>query len=78
MLRFCELFVKTIRIFFDMVVILLNVMEVLSVGGRALLDRPCMSSKECVCFDCDPSVHLDFISDFHRFCLCVCVCMSEG
>ena len=33
-------------------------MEVLSVCGGALLHRPCMF-KECVCCDCDPSVHVD-------------------
>ena len=38
------------------VILLLNVMNVLSVGGGALLDRP--SSKECACCTCDPSVHL--------------------
>ena len=42
------------------VILVLNVMEVLSVGGDVLLDIPCMvSSKECVCCACDPSVHLD-------------------
>ena len=30
-----------------------------SVGGGALLDRPCIwSYKECACCACDPSVHL--------------------
>ena len=39
----CELFGETIRNILGVVVILLlNVMEVLSVGGVALLDRPCM------------------------------------
>ena len=40
------------------VILLLNVMEVFSVGGGALLDRPCMVFKECACCACDPSVHL--------------------
>ena len=41
---YCELFGETIRhIFLGMVVIsLLNVMDMLSVGGCTLLDRPCM------------------------------------
>ena len=39
----CELFGEIIRIFLGVVVILsLNVIQVLSVGGGALLDRPCM------------------------------------
>ena len=38
--------------------VLLNAMDVFSVGGGALLDRPCMVSKECVCCACYPSVHL--------------------
>ena len=38
-----ELFGETIRNMFGVVVILLlNVMEVFSVGGGALLDRPCI------------------------------------
>ena len=38
-----ELFYETIRNMFGVVVILLlNVMELFSVGGGALLDRPCM------------------------------------
>ena len=43
------------------VILLLNVMEVFSVSGYALLDRPCMVfQKKCsCCVDvCDPSVHL--------------------
>ena len=43
MLRVCELFVKQFSICLGVVVIvLLNVMEVFSVGGDALLDIPCM------------------------------------
>ena len=42
-LRVCELFGETIRnIFVCVVILLLNVMELLSVVGGALLDRPCM------------------------------------
>ena len=41
--RVCELFGETIRnIFVCVVILLLNVMELLSVVGGALLDRPCM------------------------------------
>ena len=44
-----ELFGETIRnIVRVLVMLLLNVMEVLSVGGGALLDRPCMVF-QCVC-----------------------------
>ena len=40
-------------------ILLLNVMEVLSVGGCALMDISCIwSSKENVCCACDPSVYL--------------------
>ena len=44
MLRVCELVVETIRNVFGvwLLFLLLNVMEVLSVCGGALLDRPCM------------------------------------
>ena len=39
-------------------ILLLNVMDVVNVGGGALLDRPCMVfHKECACCACDPSVH---------------------
>ena len=37
--------------------LLLNDMDVFSVGGGALLDRLCPST-ECACCGCDPSVHL--------------------
>ena len=41
--RVCEFFYETIcNILGVVVILLLNVMEVLSVGGGALLDRPCM------------------------------------
>ena len=57
----CEFFDEIIQFAkcLDVVVILLfNVMEVFSVGGGALLDRPCMVSKEYGCCACSPSVHL--------------------
>ena len=39
----CELFSETIRMCFGVVaILLLNVIDVFSVGGGALLDRPCM------------------------------------
>ena len=49
------------------VILLLNVMEVFSVGGGALLEMRVWSSKECVCCACDPSVHLSvhFIGSVH-------------
>ena len=40
------------------VILLLNEMEVFSVGGGALLNRPCMVFQKCACCVCDPSVHL--------------------
>ena len=52
----CELIVnclvKQFTIFLGVVVILLlNVMEVLSVGGGALLDKPCsVFQRVCVCY----------------------------
>ena len=39
-------------------ILLLNVMEVFSVGGSALLDIPCMFFQRSACCACDPSVHL--------------------
>ena len=43
MLRVCELFGETIRNMFGCgCYLLLNVMEVFSVDGGTLLDRPCM------------------------------------
>ena len=52
-------------------VLLLNVMDVFSVGEGALLDRPCMASTECACCVCDPSVHLSVPSIWF---VCVFVC----
>ena len=66
----CELFVKQFAISLGVVVIL-NVMEVWSVGGDALLD--CVwYSKEYVCCACDSSVHLDVPSIG-----CVWVCLKS-
>ena len=39
------------------VILLLNVMELLSVDGGALLDRPCMVF-QCVCCACNPNERL--------------------
>ena len=53
---FVNLFVKQFAICLGVaVILLLNGMEVFSVGEGALLDRPCMVF-QCAC--CDPSVHL--------------------
>ena len=50
---FVNCLVKQFAIFLSVVVtLLLNVMEVLSVGGGALLDRSLWSSKEFVCCAC--------------------------
>ena len=46
--------VKHFAICLGVVVILL-----FSVVGDALLDRPLLSSEECVCCSCDTSVHLN-------------------
>ena len=55
---FLNCLMKQFAICLDVVVILLlNVMEVLSVGGCALLHRRCMIFQECMCCVCDPSVH---------------------
>ena len=64
----CELFGETICLGV-VVILLLNVMEVFSVGGGVRLDRPCMIfQRMCVCA-CDHSVHLsvpsiDFVDVF--------------
>ena len=53
------------------VILLLNVMEVFSVGEvLCWIDRG-WSSKECACHVCDPSVHLDVPSIYF---VCVFVC----
>ena len=53
------------------VILLLNVMEVFSVGGCALLDRPCMVF-QIMCVLCLWSQCASNCS-FHRFCLCLCM-----
>ena len=52
-------------------ILLLNVMDVFSVCGGALLDRPLWSSKECVCCVCDPNERLSAPSICF---VCVFVC----
>ena len=54
-------------------IVLLNVMDVFSVGGAALLDRPCMVFQR-ICVLCLWSQCASKCT-FHRFCLCFC--MSE-
>ena len=70
---FCQLLVKQFAICLDVVVVLmLNVMELSSVVGGALLDRPCIVFQGlCLCCACDPSVRLDAPSICF---VCVCVC----
>ena len=63
-------------------ILLLNVMEVFSVGGGALLIDHIWYSKECTCCACDTSVHVLFmflyvgiyllISEFESWITCVC------
>ena len=52
-------------------ILLLNVMDVFSVCGGALLDRPCMVFQRCVCCACDPNERLSAPS---ICCVCVFVC----
>ena len=53
-------------------ILLLNDMDLLSVVGGALLDRPCMVFQSiCVCCVCDPSERLDGTSICF---VCVFVC----
>ena len=53
------------------VILLLNVMEVFSVGGGGLLDRRCMALQKmyvlCLCSQCASKC------SFHRFCLWFCM-----
>ena len=56
---FVKYFLKQFAIGLGMFVIwLLNVMDVFSVGGGAILDRPCMVCQRMCVFACDPNVHL--------------------
>ena len=58
------------------VILLLNVMELLSVVGGALLDRPCMVlSIECVCCASGPSERLESPSICF---VCIFVCRKLG
>ena len=68
----CELFGETICLGV-VVILLLKVMEVCSVCGGALLDRPCMVF-QIMCVSCLGS-HCASKCCFHRFYLCFC--MSE-
>ena len=52
-------------------ILLLNVMEMFSVCGGALLENYVWSSKECVCCACDPNERLSAPS-ICFFCVCVC------
>ena len=65
---FVNCLVKQFEICLDVVILLLTVMEVFSVGGGALLDRPCMVFQGmcvlCLWFQCASKC------SFHRFCLC--------
>ena len=51
-------------------VVAILLLNVFSVGGGALLDRPCMVFQKCACCACDPSVHLSVPS----ICFVVVVC----
>ena len=60
---FVNCLVKQFAMCLDVVVILLqNVMDVFSVGGCAVLDRPCMVFQRMCVFACDPNVHLSVLS----------------
>ena len=53
-------------------ILLLNVMDVFSVCGGALLDTPCMAAQRvCVCYACDPNERLSAPSICF---VCVFVC----
>ena len=71
----CELLGETIcNVFGCSCYFLLNVVDVFSVCGCALLDRPCMVFQSvCVCCACDPNGCLSAPS----ICFALCFCMSE-
>ena len=71
--RVCELFGETIcNVFGCSCYLLLNVMDVFSVCGGALLDRPCMVFQRVyVCCACDPNERL---SALYICFVCVFVC----
>ena len=69
---FVNCFVKQFAMCVGVVaILLLNVMEVFSVGGGALLDRPCMVFQR-MCVLCLWSQCASKCS-FHKFCFCVCM-----
>ena len=71
---FVNCLVKQFAMYLGVVaILLLNVMDVISGGGGALLDRPCMVFQR-MCVLCLWSQCASKCS-FHRFCLCFC--MSE-
>ena len=53
------------------VILLLNVMELVSVGEVLFWIDYLLSSKDCVCCTCISSVHLD-ASYISLVCVCVC------
>ena len=55
----------------SVVILLLNIMEVLSVGGGALLDKPCMVFKRMCVVPVIPAC------SFHRFCFCMLEVISS-
>ena len=69
----CELFGEKFAMCAGVVaILLLNVMDVFSVCGGALLDRPCMVfQRVCVCCACDPNERLSAPSICF---VCVFVC----
>ena len=70
----CELLMKQFVMCLGVVaILLLNVMDVFSVCGGALLDRPCMVfQRVCVCCACDPNERLRAPS------ICLFVCLYVG
>ena len=72
MLRVCELFGEFATRLGVIAIFLLNVMDLFSVAGGALLDRPCIVfQRMCVCCACGPSKRLDAPSIYF---VCVFVC----
>ena len=57
-------------------VLLLNVMDVFSVGGGPLLDRPCMVFHRMCVLCCDPSVHLS-VPSICFVCVFICRVISS-
>ena len=65
----CVLFVKQFAMWLGVVaILLLNGMDVFSVCGGPLLDRPCMFfQRVCVCCACDPNERLSASSTYVLF-----------